>query len=176
MVARTPVSTPLRRSGGLIFATSSPGPRLPLAPSCVRGSSVPRRRTPATSWMGSHSLASDPPSKRFPGKIQLAQHTSHVWLEMSIQINLSLEKELFLFKQGNRDELFWFHEQLSFKQRNPHLHAKIQWASPVWAWQWLIPSSQTGDQQMKFTIRLQRNWVLDCRKIQWWFHHNAEHN
>lgn len=132
MVTRTPVSTPLRRSGGLIFATSSPGPRLPLALSCVRGSSVHGRRAPATSWLLSHSLASDPPSERLPGKIQLAQHTSHVWPETSIQINLSLEKKLLLFKQGNRDELFWFHEQLSFKQRNPHLHAKIQWASPVW--------------------------------------------
>ena len=175
MVRRTPVSTPLWRSGGLIFSTSSPGPKLPLPLNCVRGSLV-HRRTPATSWIRSHSLASDLPSKRFPGKIQLAQHTSRVWLETSIQINFSLEKKLLLFKQGNRDELFWFPEQLSLKEWNPHLYTKIQWASPVWAWQWLILSSQTGDQQMKLTIRLQRNWVLNCRKIQWWFHHNSKHN
>ena len=173
MVKRTPVSTPLwRRAHFLNFLTWS---QAPSALNCVRGSSV-HRRTPATSWIRSHSLASDPPSKRFPGKIQLAQHTSSVWLEMSIQINFSLQKKLLLFKQGNRDELFWFPEQLSLKERNPHLYAKIQWASPVWAWQWLIPSSQTGDQQMKLTIRLQRNWVLKCRKMQWWFHHNVKHN
>lgn len=99
MVKHTPVSTSLWRSGGLIFSTSSPGPRLPLALNCVWGSSVHRRRTPATSWIRSHNLASDPPSKRFPGKIQLAQHTSWVWLETSIQINFSLEKKLLLFKQ-----------------------------------------------------------------------------
>ena len=80
--------------------------------------------------MRAHRLASDPPSKWSPGKIQLAQYTSLNWLEMSIQINLSIkkkkkEKKLLLFKQGNRGELFWFPEQLSFKEQNPHLYAKI---------------------------------------------------
>lgn len=81
--------------------------------------------------MHAHRLASDLPSKWSPGKIQLAQYTSLIWLEMSIQINLSIKKKknrkkkLLLFKQGNRGELFWFPEQLSFKEQNPHLYVKV---------------------------------------------------